>query len=146
MRVRALGDRPIVEQEGGALTRSETVTIVNDLCVFAPGALLDPEITWTGADARHASLEYTRRGITVAATLEFRPDGLLADFVSDDRYRDDTPQRWSTPLIGSQDFAAGRLAAAGAGVWHAPAPEGEFPYLELVFDRVEPLASAPATW
>lgn len=136
MRVRVMGVVPILEHDGATLVRSETVTIVNDLCVFAPAALLDPEIMWTGSDVRHASLEYTRRGITVGATLEFRRDGLLADFVSDDRCREDTPQRWSTPLIGSQEFGIGTLAAAGAGVWHAPAPEGEFPYLELTFDSV----------
>ncbi|MGI8418165.1 MAG: DUF6544 family protein, partial [Nakamurella sp.] len=46
MRVRLLSVRSMVDAKGAALTRAETVTLFNDLCCYAPGALLSPDISW----------------------------------------------------------------------------------------------------
>ena len=34
----------MVDQSGEGISRAETVTVLNDLCFFAPGALVDPRL------------------------------------------------------------------------------------------------------
>lgn len=64
------------------------------------------------------------------------------DFVSDDRLRASTdgkrfsPQRWSTPVQGRRTKDGRQFSTDGEGRWHAPAPEGEFTYLEFHLDEI----------
>lgn len=44
MRVKAVSIVPIVDASGPEMTKAETVTLFNDMCVFAPGALVDSRI------------------------------------------------------------------------------------------------------
>ena len=140
MDVTAVGLARVAAASGPVLDRSETVTLLNDMCVFAPEALLDADVRWTPVDARRADVAYTREGITVRARLVVDDAGALVDFVSDDRAmsspdgRSATPLRWSTPLHDHHDVGGRRLMRRGAGVWHAPA--GPFTYLELVLDSI----------
>ncbi|HYN33405.1 MAG TPA: DUF6544 family protein, partial [Ilumatobacteraceae bacterium] len=66
----------------------------------------------------------------------------LVDFVSDERSRSSsdgrsfTRQRWSTPLSAQRDFDGRRVMAHGEARWHAPLPEGEFPYLDFELDAI----------
>ena len=135
MRVRLLGLFALVDRRGPDLDRAEAVTLLNDLCVMAPGALCDAAIEWDPVDDRSARARYTVGPNTVSATLHFDEAGELRDFVSDDRLiaspdgRELTPCRWSTPLADYREFGPHRAAARGEGRWHPP--EGEFVYLEL---------------
>jgi hypothetical protein len=137
MRAKVWSLVPIVNASGPEMSRSETVTLFNDLCVLAPAALADPAIRWEVVDERTARAVFARGPVTVGALLSFDASGDLVDFVSDDRLRSSpdgrtfTPQRWSTPLGAYRTFGARRLSAKGEGRWHAPAPEGEFAYLEF---------------
>jgi hypothetical protein len=135
MRATALSIVTIVDQRGPELARSETVTILNDACVMAPAALVDPAFTWEAIDDRAARVVFTRLDETVSATLYFDDDRLI-DFVSDDRRRGTTPQRWSTPLGRYRWLDDRRLMSYGEGRWHAPPPEGEFTYLEFELDEM----------
>jgi hypothetical protein len=78
----------------------------------------------------------------VTATLVFNHDSQLIDFVSDDRLRasDDgknfAHQRWSTPVAGYRTVGPRRFATDAQARWHAPAPEGEFAYLEFSIDGI----------
>lgn len=140
MRVRLLSLVPMVTAAGPEMDRAETVTLFNDLCVLAPGALVDAPVTWQRLDDRRVRGAYTHLGITVTADLIFDDHGDLVDFVSDDRLRATpdgstfTRQRWSTPLGRYRRFGSWRIAAQGAAHWHAPDPEGEFAYIELTID------------
>ncbi|MGZ4613425.1 MAG: DUF6544 family protein [Kineosporiaceae bacterium] len=142
MRVKALSLIPMVSAAGRDMNRSETVTMLNDLCVLAPAALLDTSITWHPLGDRRVRAGYPLRGVTVAAELVFDQDGDLVDFVSDDRLRASadgrsfTRQRWSTPVGGYRRFGPWRIAARSAAQWHAPHPEGTFAYIELTIDDV----------
>lgn len=144
MRVRVLGLVPMVSASGETMTRAETVTLLNDACLLAPPAMIDPAMRWEPVDERHARATYTNGGHTVSALVTFGDDGTIRDFVSDDRARIQgevaTPCRWSTPVRDVRTFGPLRLAAVGEGVYH-PA-EGAFTYLELELDEVvvEPLA------
>jgi hypothetical protein len=135
MRVRLLSLVPLVNAEGPELTRAETVTLFNDLCVLAPAALIDPTIRWDPIDQHSVRAYYTVGPTTISAVLLFNEAGELVDFVSDDRLvvSSDgtrfTPQRWSTPLGDYRTFGPARVASRGEGRWHSP--DGEFVYIEM---------------
>jgi len=98
----------MVDAKGAELTHAETVTLFNDLCCLAPGALLSPGITWEPVDNHTAAAYFTLGTTTVTAELRFDDSGDLVDFVADGRGaisadgRTITPLRWSTPL---RDYA-----------------------------------------
>ena len=121
------------------MDRSETVTLFNDMCLLAPGTLLDSGITWGPVDGRTVHAQFKSGKHTIAATLSFGEDGLLENFISDDRSRSSpdgktfTRLRFSTPVGDYRVFGAARLAAHGEARWHLP--ESEFTYGE--FDLVE---------
>jgi hypothetical protein len=139
MRVRVASVFTAVDAKGPAMDAAETVTLFNDLCVMAPGAMIDPRIAWQEVDPLTVDATFTHLGRTVRARLTFNALGELRDFVADGRgavSRDGltfTPTRWSTPLHEYRDFGSARLMSRGEGVWH-PA-SGEFAYLQ--FDLLE---------
>ena len=127
---------------GPEMNRGETVTLFNDLCLFAPAALVDAPIEWEPIDDHHVGAMFTNGAETIRAELCFDDDGDLIDFVSDDRYRSIdngkrfVSQRWSTPVDRHRSFGSRRAFASGSGVWHAPEPEGDFAYLEIEIDAI----------
>lgn len=141
MRVKLLGLIPVVNAMGPEMTRAETVTVFNDLCVIAPGALVDPAIRWRGVDARHAGAAFTLGANTIEAVLEFNDRGELVDFVSDDRLagsadgRTFTRMRWTTPLGPYRSFGPHTLAGGGAGRWH-PASGEAYDYIQMAFGDI----------
>ena len=142
MRVKLASLVPMVDARGPQMDQAETVTLFNDLCLLAPAALVDAAVDWQPVDAHHARGTFTNGDHTVSADLIFDDDGDLVDFVSDDRLRAApdgagfAAQQWSTPVRGYRTFEGRRLCAYGEGRWHAPAPEGEFAYLEFHLDDV----------
>jgi hypothetical protein len=142
MDARLLSAVPVMHGAGPEMTRAETVTLFNDLCVMAPAALVDVPVTWVLLDEHRVQGTFEHAGLVVRAELVVDDAGRLVDFVSDDRLRSSPdgrsflPQRWSTPLTGYRDFDGRQLSSLGAARWHAPEPEGEFGYLEFVIDRL----------
>lgn len=139
MRIRLASLVTVADVSGGTLVRSETVTFLNDLCLFAPAALVDAPIAWEDVDARSVRARYTLGGQQVAAVLTFDAAGDLIDFRSDDRRQDaggaDRLLPWTTPVSRFRTFAgAGRLPGYGEGWWH-PA-EGGFAYLRIEIDDI----------
>lgn len=140
MRVRLAGLFNIVDAGGPELTRTETVTILNDLCFLAPSRLIDPRLTWTPIDDTRARASLTLGANTVSAELIFNAAGELVDFVSDDRGMRETDGtlrilRWSTPLGTYRDFGGWRLASEGDALWHLP--EGPFTYGHMRLTQYE---------
>ena len=121
------------------MTRAETVTLFNDMCVLAPATLVSPAIAWEPVDAQHARARFTNGGHTIGADLSFGAGGELVDFQSDDRARA-APDgrlerlRWSTPLGAYRPFGPVRLASTGEGRWHERA--GDYAYIEVTIDEV----------
>ena len=140
MHIKLAGLVTVAHVTGAQLFQSETVTLLNDICLFAPAALVDPALVWEEADVRTARVSFTNAGVTVRAELTFNAAGELTDFVSDDRYqatpdgRRATRRRWSTPVKAYRRFGAAHLIAVGEGRWHTP--EGSFAYVELEVDEV----------
>ena len=142
MRVKLCSLLPMVNASGPELTRAETVTLLNDLCILAPAALVTARIEWTPVDERQVRATFTRGDQRVTADLQFNDHGQLVDFTSDDRCAASpdgetlTRRRWSTPLRGYRTFHGRTISASGMACWHAPEPEGQFVYLEFEVDDV----------
>ena len=134
MRVRLTGLFNVVDISGPELTRTETVTILNDLCFYAPSRLIDPRLTWAEIDDTRARVTFALGPNSVSAELVFNAAGELVDFVSDDRgmlEKDGNLRilRWSTPLGHYREFDGWCVASEGDAIWHLP--EGPFTYGHL---------------
>ncbi len=141
MQVKLLSAFPIVDAKGPEMDRAETVTIFNDLVVFAPGAIVTAPVQWTPVDEHRVHGVFTLGQHSVSATLVFDEQHDLVDFVSPDRSRASedtsfTQQEWATPLLAHRDADGRRVLAVGEGRWNAPQPEGPFTYLELNLDAI----------
>lgn len=141
MDIRAAGVIPVVRTSGPEMLQSETVTLLNDMCFFAPATLVDPALVWEESDRHSTRVRFSNGGVSVRAELTFNAAGELTDFLSDDRYqtsangREQTRRRWSTPARAYRAFGPMHLLASGEGRWHTS--EGPFAYIELTVDDVE---------
>lgn len=140
-RVRVLSALQVTSADGPAMNRSETVTILNDLCLLAPSALLDPHLHWESSTEDSAHVRFDRGDETIRAELRFNAAGELIDFISDDRARAAAdgktfePLRWSTPFTTYQTVGARRLFARGDALWHPP--EGAYAYGDFQLVSIE---------
>lgn len=131
MRVRVASLFDVVKLQGEALARTETVTLLNDLCFFAPAWLVDARLAWTAGDDRHCAVSFTQGPHKVRAELVFNGAGELVDFHSEDRgalQKDGSLRllRWSTPMRDYREFDGHRVATRGDAVYRYP--EGDFAY------------------
>lgn len=121
MQARIAGLVPIIDMSGPEMTKSETVTVLNDMCVLAPGALVDAPVSWVTLDERRVRAVFTNAGHRVAATLTFNAEGDLVDFLSEDRSMAEGGGMrrlpWTTPLSEYCDFGCARLASHGDACW-----------------------------
>jgi hypothetical protein len=140
MTIKAAALVPVAAASGPEMSEGETVTMFNDMCVMAPGTLIDPAIVWEPVDDRTVRASFTNAGYTIHATLSFNDAGELTDFWSDDRYRTSPDgrsakkERWSTPLSAYRSFGQVRIASGGEARWHDAS--GDYAYIELTFDDV----------
>ena len=140
MRVKVAGTAPVVDASGADLLKAETVTLLNDMCIMAPAALIDSRIEWVVIDERTVRATLTNAGQSVHAELDFNDAGELTNFRSDDRYqsssdgRSMTPARWSTPVGGYRRFGPFRLASRGEARWGEYG--SDYAYIELELDEI----------
>jgi len=143
MRVKLLSVVSMVDAKGPELTRAETVTLFNDLCLLAPGALVSPRITWEPIDAHTARARFTLQANSIRAELRFNDQGELIDFASDDRSAGSpdgttfTRMRWTTPMRDYAQVGPARVATRGDAVWHPASGAyayGEFELISLAYN------------
>ncbi len=135
MHVKVASLKSMVDAHGALMNEGETVTLLNDLCLFAPGAIPDAQITWEPVDARQVRATFTNAGHTVHAVLVFNDAAELVNFVSDDRGmvsadgRNVTKMRWSTPSRAYRAYGRHWLTTGGDGVWDTPG--GSYAYIRF---------------
>ncbi|MCY7343615.1 MAG: hypothetical protein LH603_17725 [Pseudonocardia sp.] len=143
MRVRLLSVVTMVDADGAEFTHGETVTLFNDLCVLAPGALVSADVSWQPVDAHCVVGRFTLGVNTVTAELRFDDDGDLVDFVSDDRAasspdgRTFTRMRWTTPVRDHAQVGPARIPTRGETRWHPDSGAwtyGEFALTSLAYN------------
>ncbi|MFZ4454677.1 MAG: DUF6544 family protein [Bacteroidales bacterium] len=139
-KVRIAGLFNVVDVKGEELSKAETVTLLNDMCIFAPGCLTDQRLTWLEIDDLSAEVTLKNGHIIVSAKLLFNEVGQLINFVSDDRSAlQDNGElkrfRWTTPITSYQEFEGRRIPTLGKTIWHYP--DGEFIYGEFELKKIE---------
>lgn len=139
--VRIAGLYPMVDARGPAMDQSETVTMLNDMCLLAPATLVDQPVTWETVDDHTLRATFTNAGQTVHADLTFDARGDLVGFVSHDRYQTDGTTThaypWSTPLTAYGEVGGYRLWKTGEARWVEPDGEwayGKFELVELAYN------------
>lgn len=128
MDIRLFGMIPVSQHSGPIMNLAETVTFFNDMCMFAPAALIDKRIQWEPIDKHSVLAHFTNGDITITATLYFNDIGQLTDFRSDDR-RDVSDMKqytFSTPVSNYQKTNNIILPHYGEAIWMYP--EGAFVY------------------
>ena len=131
MDIRLLSMFRVEYQDGNEMNTGETVTFFNDMCVMAPGFLVDNRIKWQNVEGNKVKATFTNKGITISAWLYFNDTGELINFVSDDRpalgeNHSLQKARWSTPLKNYKQINGLRLATYGETIYTFP--EGDFCY------------------
>jgi uncharacterized membrane protein YphA (DoxX/SURF4 family) len=137
MDIRLFGLIPVVRHSGPVMDKTETVTLFNDMCLMAPATLIDPRIRWEARDSLSAKAMFTNGTITISAILYFNTDGMLVDFVSDDRTEVNHNMQipFSTPIRSWQEINGRTFISEGDAVWHYP--DGAFVYGRFRLKRIE---------
>lgn len=143
--VRVASAVSIVDLAGAQISAAETVTVLNDMCLMAPGSLVDDRLVWTAVDDHTADVTFTNGEHVVSATLVVDDSGELVTFWSDDRPDSSdgglTPMRWSTPVSGYRDDGPWHLLDRGAAVYHradGPFTYGQFRVRSITYDVAGP--------
>ncbi len=129
----------VVDIQSRELLISEMVTWLNDLCLFAPGALIGNKFTWEEIGDNTTKVIFTNNGKVVSAVLEMNEKGPLINFFSNDRFSVDLNKQFmfSTPVGGYQDINGFKLPGYGEAIWHYPEADfvyGKFELLQVKFN------------
>jgi hypothetical protein len=137
--VRVASTLNMVDLRGEAISAAETVTVLNDMCLMAPGTLVDPRLAWSAVDDLSATVTFTNGAHVVTAALVFNERDELVDFWSNDRPDGSTgtfvPMRWSTPVTAYRDIDGRHLLHRGGAVYLRP--DGPFTYGEFTMRSIE---------
>lgn len=131
----------VVDAHGAEMNQSETVTMLNDMCLLAPATLIDRRMKWEELDVNNVRVTWTNEGNTVSAVLTFDPSGALVNFVSEDRSlaldggKRFEKARWSTPVQEWREFNGRKLPYRAEALWKLP--EGEFAYARFEIAEAE---------
>ena len=128
MDIKLLSLLPVVHARGEEMFHAETVTMLNDMCLFAPATLIDERIRWEPVDSNSVRAFFSNSGHTISAVLYFNEKSQLINFVSDDRYdiTEMKQYRFSTPVDNYREINGYNLCTYGEAIWHYP--DGEFTY------------------
>lgn len=131
--VRIAGVVPMVDKRGPALTNDETVTLMNDILVMAPAAVIDLPFVFEDVSDRSLRATFRNAGFTVTALLTFDQAGDLVGFTSTDRAhdRDGGVAIWSTPISGYREIDGIRIGSRGDANWIDAAGEWTYGRFEI---------------
>jgi hypothetical protein len=140
MLVKLAGLVTVADGKGEEMSQGETVTVFNDMCMFAPASLIDERIQWESIDPLTVKATFDNKGIKVSAFLYFNGKGELINFVSDDRYYSPTGKtyqkiRWSTPVKEYKDYNGIKISSGGEAVWSFP--EGDYYYARATIKEIK---------
>lgn len=130
----------VADAKGDTMTKGETVTLFNDMCIMAPATLIESSVRWESIDSSKARGFFTNAGFTISAVLYFNEVGQLIDFSSDDRYlsSDGLTYKnypWTTPIENYEDFGGRNVATQAELIWHMP--EGDYVYGRFNLETIE---------
>jgi hypothetical protein len=137
MDVKLFGLFTVVHVSGKEMTKAETVTLFNDMCLMAPASLIDKRIEWTPADSLSVKATFNNGTNKISAILYFNEQGQLINFISDDRTDINAMNqyRFSTPVKDYVEMNGRKIMKYGEAIWHYP--EGEFVYGKFNLKNIE---------
>jgi hypothetical protein len=124
----------VADASGPEMNQAELVTYLNDLCILAPGGLIDAPIVWESFDDLTVKATITELGNTISATIYFNEKGELVNFISTDRYftpdgKDPRNYPWSTPMKDYIEVDGYKRPSYGEAIWDMP--DGRFSYAQF---------------
>ncbi|MEK4508461.1 hypothetical protein EJP82_16050 [Paenibacillus anaericanus] len=124
----------VADESGEKMDQAELVTLLNDISLLSPAALVDSRITWNSIDDQRVECSIEDKGMKVSAILYFNTEGALVDFVTEDRYYttsdgESIKTKWSTPVKDYQTVNGVKFPAYGEGIWHLEG--GDFVYAKF---------------
>jgi len=128
MLIKLLSVFPVADIKDPEMFKTETVTFFNDMCLFAPSALIDEKIEWQSIDDISVKAIYTNKKATISAILYFNENDQLINFTSKDRMEVNSNQKvpFSTPVKKYGTVNGYNLPVAADAVWQFP--DGDFVY------------------
>ena len=137
MDIRIFGLFAVVKQSGDVMNKTETVTLLNDMCLMAPATLIDKRIQWEPIDSTSVKATFTNQGITINAILYFNEKGQLTNFTSDDRTEINVMQQYpfSTPVSDYKNINGANIMTHGETVYQYP--DGKFTYGKFNLETIE---------
>jgi hypothetical protein len=131
--VRIAGLLSVVDKHGPGLTNDETVTLMNDVLVMAPAAVLDLPFAFETTGDRSLRATFRNAQYTVSAALTFDGAGDLVGFASADRAhdRDSGAATWSTPISEYRQVDGIRIGSHGDANWIEPSGEWTYGRFEI---------------
>lgn len=137
MLIKLLSLFPVAAIKKPEMFKTETVTFFNDMCLFAPAALIDENIEWQTIDETTVKATYHNKIATISAILYFKEGGQLINFVSEDRMEVNSNQSvpFSTPVTKYGIINGYNLPIAADAVWHFP--DGDFVYGKFILQNVQ---------
>ncbi len=127
----------VFQFDGPEMYPTETVTFFNDLCLFAPAALIDHRIQWESLDDLVVQATFITYKTRISAILYFNEKGQLINFTSEDRYSVSEMKTFpfSTPAENYKNIKGYNLPTYGEAIWHYP--EGEYVYGKFHVKSIE---------
>ena len=140
MKIKVASLFQVVDAKGEKMNQGETVTVFNDICLMAPAALIDANISWQTIDSLTVKGSFTNGANKITATLYFNETGELVNFISNDRFLSPDGKTyksypWSTPARDYKDFDGRKVPGYGEAIWLMP--EGEYCYGKFNLQMVE---------
>lgn len=140
MLIKVLGIFKVTEAKGREMDKGETVTFLNDMCFLAPATLIDKNISWEEIDNTTVEAHFRNGNIDISATLYFKENGELINFVSNDRYETTDGKTfqnytWLTPVTG-YSMKNGHYLPASARIIYKR-PDEDFCYGEFNLQKIE---------
>ena len=137
MQIKLLGLFSVVNVKGSEMTKAETVTVFNDMCLMAPATMIDKRIEWNQIDSLSAKATFTNGVNKISAVLYFNEQGQLINFISDDRYavNEMKQYRFSTPVKEYIQMSGRNIWKYGETIWHYP--DGKFVYGKFTLKSIE---------
>ena len=116
---------PVINAKGKEMRISDTITLLNDMCLIAPATLIDRRITWEEIDETTVKAIFTTKYCTVSAILYFNDNDQLINFTTEERYyagANNTYETvsWSTPFYEYKKMNGLMLPKAGEATWNFP--------------------------
>lgn len=140
MQVRIANLFAITNITGEELSKTETLTLLNDLCFFAPAALIDKRIEWQEINDSEVKAIFINGKHRVTANLFFNEKGELINFITEERgaLQDDKTMKyvkWSTPIRDYKDFSGRKIPTYGEAINHYP--EGNLTYGKFFLRKID---------